>query len=221
MTDRRTERSWTVDVHPFDIAESVVTRELWNEVHGDADQDEKAGFPVVEVTWREDIRGPTTRSCTRSRGSPTTPTNGFTPSRARRPTPGECSTCSVGSGNGTGMCTTSTSTVPIVCSAVADGPMKHGVVERVCGAEPILLRGSMTLGSAWRDHSPRREPMVGEPPSAAPQCAQGDRLTERLSRGWDELRARSRLFTVPWRSAIGTLEPPRVQAQTDLWLSAP
>lgn len=55
MTDRRTERSWTVDVHPFDIAESVVTRELWNEVHANADQDEPAGFPVVEVTWREAI----------------------------------------------------------------------------------------------------------------------------------------------------------------------
>ena len=57
MTDRRTERSWTVDVHPFDIAESVVTRELWNEVHANADQDEPAGFPVVEVTWRHGANG--------------------------------------------------------------------------------------------------------------------------------------------------------------------
>ncbi len=55
MTDRRTGRSWTVDVDPFDIAASVVTRELWNEVRGEPGDDEQTGLPAVEVSWREAI----------------------------------------------------------------------------------------------------------------------------------------------------------------------
>lgn len=34
MVDRRTGHSWTVNVEPFELAATVVTNELWNEVHG-------------------------------------------------------------------------------------------------------------------------------------------------------------------------------------------
>lgn len=55
MVDRRTERSWTVTVHPFEIATTVVTVAQWNAVRGEPTQPGPAAQPKVEVSWREAI----------------------------------------------------------------------------------------------------------------------------------------------------------------------
>ncbi|HIW62157.1 MAG TPA: formylglycine-generating enzyme family protein [Candidatus Stackebrandtia excrementipullorum] len=46
LTDRRTERSWSVDVAAFELAAVPVTRRLYAEADGD-----EADLPVVEVSW--------------------------------------------------------------------------------------------------------------------------------------------------------------------------
>lgn len=55
MVDRRTGHSWTVNVEPFELAATVVTNELWNEVHGVTGDPTRTHFPKTEVSWREAI----------------------------------------------------------------------------------------------------------------------------------------------------------------------
>lgn len=55
VVDRSRDRSWTVDVAPFEIATTVVTTEQWNAVHGRRAPTEETDLPRVEVSWREAI----------------------------------------------------------------------------------------------------------------------------------------------------------------------
>lgn len=55
IVDRRTGRSWTIHVEPFELATTVVTHGLWNEVHGLASDPTRTSFPKAEVSWREAI----------------------------------------------------------------------------------------------------------------------------------------------------------------------
>lgn len=55
VTDRRTGRSWTVTVRPFEIAPTVVTVAQWNAVRGDPTPPAVADRPRVEVSWRQAI----------------------------------------------------------------------------------------------------------------------------------------------------------------------
>ncbi|WP_314686051.1 formylglycine-generating enzyme family protein [uncultured Bifidobacterium sp.] len=55
MVDRRTGRSWTVNVEPFELAATVVTRGLWDEVQGVTGAPAFANLPKTEVSWREAI----------------------------------------------------------------------------------------------------------------------------------------------------------------------
>lgn len=55
VVDRRSGRSWTVHVEPFEVATTVVTRGLWDELHGRTGDPAVASLPKTEVSWREAI----------------------------------------------------------------------------------------------------------------------------------------------------------------------
>lgn len=55
VVDRRTGQSWRVPVHPFEIATTVVTHELWCHTFSLATAPELTGLPHTEVNWRETI----------------------------------------------------------------------------------------------------------------------------------------------------------------------
>jgi len=55
MVDRRTGRTWTVEVGPFEIAATVVTVEQWNLLLGRQTELSQAHFPKVEVSWRQAV----------------------------------------------------------------------------------------------------------------------------------------------------------------------
>ncbi len=55
MVDRRTGSSWTVHVEPFELAETVVTCGLWDQVHGTSDDPRLATLPKTDVSWRDAI----------------------------------------------------------------------------------------------------------------------------------------------------------------------
>ncbi|EPH00405.1 hypothetical protein HMPREF1531_02516 [Propionibacterium sp. oral taxon 192 str. F0372] len=56
MVDCPTGSSWTVRVEPFALAETVVTRGLWDDVHGVAGDPEMSNFPKTDLSWRDAIR---------------------------------------------------------------------------------------------------------------------------------------------------------------------
>jgi formylglycine-generating enzyme required for sulfatase activity len=54
LTDRRTERTWTVDVAPFLMADKQITRAQYAEVLG---RDDRGGaLPAAEVSWLDAVR---------------------------------------------------------------------------------------------------------------------------------------------------------------------
>lgn len=55
VVDRRTGASWTTRVEPFALAETVVTRGLWGDVHGVDGDPGTSDLPKTEVSWREAI----------------------------------------------------------------------------------------------------------------------------------------------------------------------
>lgn len=55
MVDRRTGRTWTVDVDAFEIATTVVTVEQWNALLGTETEPSRADFPKIEVSWRQAV----------------------------------------------------------------------------------------------------------------------------------------------------------------------
>ena len=55
LTDRRTGRTWTVRVQPFEIADRVVTSQLWNEVLGSTPPSHHQDLPKVDVSWRQAV----------------------------------------------------------------------------------------------------------------------------------------------------------------------
>jgi formylglycine-generating enzyme len=55
MVDRRTGRTWTVGVGPFEIATTVVTVGQWNLLLGTETERSQAAFPKVEVSWRQAV----------------------------------------------------------------------------------------------------------------------------------------------------------------------
>ncbi|GGU18668.1 hypothetical protein GCM10007979_16840 [Nocardioides albus] len=55
MVDRRTGRTWTVDVDPFEIASTVVTERQWNAVFDKVTATRQADFPRVDVSWRQAV----------------------------------------------------------------------------------------------------------------------------------------------------------------------
>src|SRR5687767_6746161 len=55
MVDRRTGRTWTVDVDAFEIATTVVTVEQWNALLGTETKPSEADFPKTEVSWRQAV----------------------------------------------------------------------------------------------------------------------------------------------------------------------
>lgn len=55
MVDRRTGRTWTVDVDAFEIARTVVTVGQWNALTGTEPEPGQADLPKVEVSWREAV----------------------------------------------------------------------------------------------------------------------------------------------------------------------
>ena len=55
MVDRRTGRTWTVDVRTFDIATTVVTLGQWNALRGTETDPSQAAFPKVDVSWRQAV----------------------------------------------------------------------------------------------------------------------------------------------------------------------
>lgn len=55
VVDRRTGGSWTVHVEPFAVADTVVTRGLWDEVYGMTGDAGTADLPKTEVSWRDAI----------------------------------------------------------------------------------------------------------------------------------------------------------------------
>lgn len=56
MVDRRSGRTWTIEVDPFEIATTVVTAGQWASVSGEAPEEGRENLPKVEVSWREAIR---------------------------------------------------------------------------------------------------------------------------------------------------------------------
>lgn len=68
MVDRRTGRTWTVDVDAFEIATTVVTVEQWNALLGTETEPSRADFPKIEVSCAKLSRSAT--SCPCGRGSP-------------------------------------------------------------------------------------------------------------------------------------------------------
>ncbi|WP_318210579.1 formylglycine-generating enzyme family protein [Streptomyces sp. SJL17-1] len=57
LSDRRTERSWTVDVGPFDLGSVPVTRGLYEQVMGARTSTAHGGrLPVEGVSWGDAIR---------------------------------------------------------------------------------------------------------------------------------------------------------------------
>lgn len=55
MVDRRTGRTWTVEVAPFEIAVTVVTAGQWDALTGAATDQDRGGLPKVDVSWRDAI----------------------------------------------------------------------------------------------------------------------------------------------------------------------
>lgn len=55
MVDRRTGRTWTVDVAPFEMAVTVVTVGQWNALSGRTTEPGRAELPKVDVSWREAV----------------------------------------------------------------------------------------------------------------------------------------------------------------------
>lgn len=56
VVDRRTGRSWAVWVEPFQLSATVVTRSVWNLVHGGVVDPEFADMPQTDVSWRDAIQ---------------------------------------------------------------------------------------------------------------------------------------------------------------------
>ena len=55
IVDRRTGRTWTVEVGPFEIATTVVTVGQWNLLLGKEREPSQADLPKVEVSWRQAV----------------------------------------------------------------------------------------------------------------------------------------------------------------------
>lgn len=55
LVDRRTGRSWVVQVAPFELATTVVATALWDEVKGVAADPSIADLPKTDLSWREAI----------------------------------------------------------------------------------------------------------------------------------------------------------------------
>lgn len=55
MVDRRTGRTWTVEVGPFEIATTVVTVGQWSLLFGKEPEPSQSDFPKVEVSWRQAV----------------------------------------------------------------------------------------------------------------------------------------------------------------------
>lgn len=55
LIDRRSGATWVVEVEPFDISATVVTRRQWGELMSGAGEPEGADLPAVEVSWRDAI----------------------------------------------------------------------------------------------------------------------------------------------------------------------
>lgn len=55
MVDRRTGRTWSVDVAPFEMARTAVTVGQWNAVLGSVSGPRDLLLPKVEVSWRDAV----------------------------------------------------------------------------------------------------------------------------------------------------------------------
>ncbi|GMA42010.1 hypothetical protein GCM10025883_40550 [Mobilicoccus caccae] len=55
VVDRRTGESWTAHVEPFAMADTVVTRGLWDDAYGVTCDPESANLPKTDVSWRDAI----------------------------------------------------------------------------------------------------------------------------------------------------------------------
>lgn len=57
LSDRRTERSWTVDLDPYALSAVPVTQELYERVTGDRPGSARGGrLPVEGVSWQDAVR---------------------------------------------------------------------------------------------------------------------------------------------------------------------
>ncbi|WP_406064934.1 formylglycine-generating enzyme family protein [Streptomyces sp. NBC_01077] len=57
LSDRRTERSWTVDVRPYGLSAVPVTQELYEQVTGERPSSARGDrLPVEGVSWQEAVR---------------------------------------------------------------------------------------------------------------------------------------------------------------------